>query len=216
MLCRASILSLAAAFACATRPPPDPATSAVSVEGVPVADGATWVRLHLFLRDAEGRPFAGSDVRWDASGSSNKLVVESARTDSFGEASALLQSTAAEEKVVTAMVEELQVTRRLRFAAGPPAGTSTLRADPQSAPADGASAAVLVFRVRDSHGNAVAFAPVTVQVVSGVASIGVRRESWRTDERGVFATSVRSTQAGRVQVQLRCGQVALLATLSFY
>jgi hypothetical protein len=84
--------------------PPSLAQSRITADSVAAADGIDSVRISVVLKNDDGLALPDYFVQVMVSGRDNQLVVSNSITDITGKVAAILRSTAAEVKTITAVV----------------------------------------------------------------------------------------------------------------
>jgi photosystem II stability/assembly factor-like uncharacterized protein len=196
--------------------PPDVAHSSLTgCTAVRTADGADGCPLLVTVADARGNVAADVAVAFEASGSGNTFTSASSTTGAGGKAGALLKSTHAERKTVTARVGgAFDLTIAALFVPGPvDAAASSLRAFPGSAAADGNAQLALAVIASDAHGNPIAGQQVSFSSPSAADLFAP--QSGQTGADGSLAAVVTSTLAGTRTLSAALGTVAAEAQVQF-
>ncbi|WP_416776367.1 Ig-like domain-containing protein [Xenorhabdus budapestensis] len=170
-----------------------------------IADGQDSILYTVNVYDAAGQPVASSKVQWSAD--NGQLLDKQEQTNSQGEVTARLVSRTAGRATVKAEVAgktlyaaPVTFTRRLKPA---------ITVDKVRAKGDGQDAVVLTATVKDSLGS-----PVENQSVSWQTDHGeLSSERTQTDHQGQAQVQLRSTFAGKHQVQILVGDNKVVATV---
>lgn len=172
-----------------------------------VSDDTGGITLRVSASDGYGNPCSGWPVWFETDGSQNLYMPEFGVTDASGQFAAILRSTKAEAKTISALVGGVKVgSVQVTFKAGPPDPLySRITLSPATVVADGASTSTLTLRFRDRFDNP---APEDFWLTGdGVAQFGLQMYPWgyvwaKTIhlQTADWSTSVRSTQAGPLTI----------------
>jgi sugar lactone lactonase YvrE len=189
------------------------AASTVEVDAATApADGTHSLTFTVRAKDASGVAIPRALVVIAASGSNNVLQAPST-TDAAGVAVATLASTAAETKTITVTANGVQLAQSLTvtFVAGAvSASVSTASANPTlGVLADGHASSTIAISVKDSHGNPIAGAPVTV-TASGTGNAITAAAN--TDSSGATTAAISSTGAGTKTITVTANGIQLTQT----
>jgi uncharacterized repeat protein (TIGR01451 family) len=89
----------------------DASQSTVSAAPTEITPGGAGATITVRVKDASGSPISGATVVLEATGSANVLTQPTGGTDASGEASGILSSTVAEQKVVSARANGTLITQ---------------------------------------------------------------------------------------------------------
>ncbi len=198
--------------------------------GSVIADGVTTTTIVILANDVDGNPIPGEAVAVSVSGNENLLVVPGAApsavasgaTGPDGSFTAVLSSTRAETKIITATLGADGVSATLSgsvlFVAGPPSAIgSILVASPNVVAADGNATSSLFVLAADASGNPLSALPIAFSSTGSgnhfSAAIGM------TNASGSFSSTLSSTQAEQKTVSAKLGtgdsSITLTAPVSF-
>lgn len=196
--------------------PPDSARSSLSATSPLLANGSETSNITLTLRDATGQLLSGYLVRLAASGTGNQFTMADSLTNSSGQVTATLTSTAAGSKIITARIAGFEWTLTATVLFNPPPQTAAsiqlVSGDNQTGTVGSLLAAELVVRVTDNKGAAVTAYPVDFTVLSGSATIsGETTHRVMTDAQGLARAALTlGTTAGTISVTARTAPLATL------
>ncbi|MDY6991027.1 MAG: Ig-like domain-containing protein [Pseudomonadota bacterium] len=173
------------------------------------ADGNSPISLIATPRDNEGAPIGGvnieliidSDLIENPSGVTNALGQYRASITSDTPLSARVTPVAWKSAQEEAKVVDRTAAQEINFI---PIGASAfleVNVINNNPPANGEDAIELRVVAKDTQGNPIANAPISVQVPPGKAAIA-QPASGNTDDNGFFTTNITSTQAEEVVVTL--------------
>ena len=134
--------------------PIHPVRSAIGADTPVLANGEAKGAVTVTVLDQYGNPVQNAQVNIIVSGSENILEQSIAPTDVKGQAIALVSSTKAERKIVTAKADDLPLvaTTEIDFLATF-LDQTTIEIMPVSLPADGHSTATITVATADPNGN---------------------------------------------------------------
>ena len=152
----------------------DAAQSSLSVSRDSVtADGADASTVSVTVVDSEGAPMANVAIAFSATGENNSWASVASVTDANGQATAVLASTSAESKSITATANGTVIEHgaKIAFVAGPPTQLAFV-----SPPSDVQALnpfTALTVAVQDNFGNVVTQAQtaVTIAVVNDATTL---------------------------------------------
>ena len=195
------------------RTPSASASTVVASPSQTIADGTSASTITVTVLNAKGRPVKGASVTLAATGTGNSVSQPGAVTDSAGVATGQIASTVAETKTITATINgtlALSQQPTVTFITGTPsAARSTVVAAPAAVAADGTSVSTITVTVRDSAGNPVEGATITL-AATGASNTLVQPQTV-TDAGGLATGTVASTRAETKTVTATVGGTLVLS-----
>jgi adhesin/invasin len=173
------------------------------------ADGSASSTISVTLKDANNNPISGQMVTFSVTGTGN-LCASPGLTDTNGQVAAVLKSTRAETKTITATAGATTLSPQplVTFVPGPVNATnSTVTASPSTnVTADGTAFSTITVTVKDATGNALAGQNVTL-TVSGIGNS--LSSPAPTDTNGQTTARLSSARAETKTVTARVGTTTI-------
>lgn len=173
------------------------------------ANGSAQSTLTITIRDDYMNPVPNKSVSFSSDGNNNTFSSTSGTTDSTGTWSALLASTKAQLKNLTATYDSKTSTTQVTFVAGSPnSALSSFVINPNQLTADGSSTSTLTTTLKDNFANAISGTSVSYTANGNNNTFGAATGS--TNSSGVYTTTLASTLAQSETVQSNAGSGALV------
>ncbi|MGN7792792.1 inverse autotransporter beta domain-containing protein, partial [Enterobacter mori] len=157
-----------------------------------IADGVTQDTAQALVTDDSGKPVAGYQVHWTATGNA-KLSAPDSLTNAQGVATVSLSDSKPEVVLLSASAGDKTATGTITFTAGQAASVA-VATDKTTAAADGTDAITATATVTDAHGNPVDGATVTWSASNGAQT---STTTVQTNASGVATAAFTSTTAGQ-------------------
>lgn len=178
------------------------------------ADGIDAASLTVEAADAFGNPTWGTPVSLSSSMAGDIIAPVSGETGISGKFVALLKSTTAGTRTISAQVAGHPFTADVTLVTGTAGETTvTLAVSKESVTADSSDSTILTVTVQNSNGTAVSGQNVSLESTGEANTF--TPISGKTNSAGIFTAQLSSTKAEVKEIMARVGALAQTATVTF-